>query len=60
MKPASLANLRSLQRVRPEGTDDVQVSVYLPSAQARAWRRLTPTERGELVVIALQVRENGG
>ena len=60
MNPASLTNLHTWEQVRPAGLDDVQVRVYLPPADARAWRKLSPTERGRLVQIALQVRENGG
>lgn len=59
MQPQSLANLHPLEKVRPEGTDSVQVRIYLPSHTARQWRRLTPTERGELVELALRLREQG-
>ncbi|MDO4263851.1 MAG: hypothetical protein Q4C67_06600 [Deinococcus sp.] len=59
MHTASLGNLRSYDRVRPEGKNVVEVKVYLTAADARAWRRLTPTERGELAELALRLREQG-
>lgn len=58
MNPRSLANLAP--RLLPPGMQRVEVDVYLPPSEARAWRRLTPSERGELIVLALRVRESGG
>lgn len=59
VSPASLANLQPLERVRPEGMDDVLVRVYLNAGQARRWRRLSPLERGELVRLALEAQDLG-
>lgn len=56
MSPRSLANLRPVERVRPEGMERVEVDVFLVPASARAWRRLSPEERGELIELALRGR----
>lgn len=59
MAAASLENLKPLERVRPPGCEVVEVKVYLVPHDAKAWRRLTPTERGQLVRLALEMRDNG-
>lgn len=57
MNPRSLANLQPAPRQRPDGMERVETDIFLPSAQARAWRRLSPLERGELIVKALAGEE---
>lgn len=57
MNPASLANLRPIEQVRPPNCERVKVDVFLHQHDAKAWRRLTPGERGELIAWALAHRE---
>lgn len=56
MKAASLANLRSLDRVRPVGFLSCQSRFYALPVTVKAWQKLTPTERGELIELALRLR----
>ena len=59
MNPASLANLRPIEQARPGGCERVEVDVFLRQHDAKAWRRLTPSERGEVIEWALRVRAEG-
>lgn len=54
MNAASLANLKPLPQVRPEGMERVEVDVFLHPAQAKRWRRMTPEERGEAIASWLE------
>jgi len=59
MNPVSLANLQPLEAVPHDGLESVPVRVYLTSAEARTWRRLSVMERGDVVRLGLKVRDEG-
>lgn len=54
MNPVSLGNLVPAERSRPEGTERVEVDVFLVPHDAKRWRKLTPGERGAAISAMLQ------
>lgn len=59
MNPASLANLQPFEQARPAECERLKVDVFLRQHDAKAWRRLTPAERGELISQVLEMRSGG-
>lgn len=55
MNPVSLSNLKPIDAVQ-DGRESLATRVRLDAADARAWGRLEPGERGDLIKLALQIR----